>query len=492
MKYIMAIDQGTSSSRAIIFNEQAEVCGVGQYEFEQYYPNNGWVEHDAEAIWQTVLKSGVSALQQAGLQASEIACIGITNQRETTVLWNKKTGEPVYHAIVWQDRRSTEHCERLLQDNLEALITDKTGLLIDPYFSATKIAWILENVPEAKTLAEQGNLAFGTIDSFILWRLTGGIHKTEPSNASRTMLYNINSHAWDDELLKIFSIPKSLLPEVVDSNAHFGDCLAEHFGARIPITGILGDQQAATVGQACIHPGMVKSTYGTGCFALLNMGKTYQASSHRLLNTIAYQINGETIYGLEGSIFNAGTTIKWLRDSLGLIEHPRQAQTMAESLNNNGGIYMVPAFTGLGAPHWDANARGAILGLQRSTRKEHLVRAALEAVCYQTHDLLTCMPMGTHQRNAIIRVDGGMAANDWLMQFLADTLNLTVERPEIIETTAFGAAFMAGLGARVYASLEEIETLWHSQKKFSPDMDDALRQQNINGWQRALRRVLNE
>lgn len=491
MKYMMAIDQGTSSSRAIIFNEQGQVQGLGQHEFEQYYPNDGWVEHDPEQIWQTVLSSIKDAISDANITAKQIACIGITNQRETTVLWNKKTKEVVHPAIVWQDRRTKSACDQLIQAGHEASVTEKTGLLLDPYFSASKIAWILAQVPAAKRLAEQGDLAFGTIDSFLLWRLTGGVHKTEPSNASRTLLYNINTHAWDADLCAMFSIPPSILPEVVDSNAVFGHCLAEHFGAEVPITGILGDQQAATVGQACIHPGMIKSTYGTGCFVLLNTGEHYQSSKDRLLNTIVYQVNGKVCYGLEGSIFNAGTTIKWLRDSLELIEHPSQAQHYAESLNDNGGVYLVPAFTGLGAPHWDADARGAILGLQRSSRKAHIVRAALEAVCYQTQDLLACMPLQQHD-NAILRVDGGMAKNDWLMQFLADTINHRVERPQIIETTALGAAFMAGLGAGLFTSLSDIETLWHHQAQFAPQMDAATRSANQKGWHRALRRVLNE
>lgn len=489
-KYILSIDQGTTSSRAIIFNEQGLPLQQAQQEFEQIFPKDGWVEHAPETIWETTLQVCQQAIQKAQLSAADITCIGITNQRETTVVWDKKTGKPVYNAIVWQDRRTAETCEALRQQDHEQAIADKTGLLIDPYFSATKIQWILDNVEGAREKAQQGDLLFGTIDSFLLWHLTGGkSHKTDATNASRTMLFNIHKQQWDKDLLALFSIPESMLPEVCDCSADFGSSLPELLGAEIPITGIAGDQQAALIGQACFKPGMAKSTYGTGCFMILNTGKTAVQSENRLLTTIAYRLNGEVTYAIEGSIFIAGAAIQWLRDGLQLIDHASQSEALAESADQKSGVYLVPAFTGLGAPYWDPHARGAITGLTRDTGIKEIVAAGLRSVCYQTRDLLEAMAADGATLPSTLRVDGGMVQNNWLVQFLANLLNTDVERPQITETTALGAAYLAGLHSGVFRSIDQIQELWTCEQKFSPEMKETTRERLYQGWLDAVRRV---
>lgn len=489
-KYILSIDQGTTSSRAIIFNEQGLPLQQVQQEFEQIFPKDGWVEHAPETIWETTLQVCQQAIQKAQLSAADITCIGITNQRETTVVWDKKTGKPVYNAIVWQDRRTAETCEALRQQDHEQAIADKTGLLIDPYFSATKIQWILDNVEGAREKAQQGDLLFGTIDSFLLWHLTGGkSHKTDATNASRTMLFNIHKQQWDKDLLALFSIPESMLPEVCDCSADFGSSLPELLGAEIPITGIAGDQQAALIGQACFKPGMAKSTYGTGCFMILNTGKTAVQSENRLLTTIAYRLNGEVTYAIEGSIFIAGAAIQWLRDGLQLIDHASQSEALAESADQKSGVYLVPAFTGLGAPYWDPHARGAITGLTRDTGIKEIVAAGLRSVCYQTRDLLEAMAADGATLPSTLRVDGGMVQNNWLVQFLANLLNTDVERPQITETTALGAAYLAGLHSGIFRSIDQIQELWTCEQKFTPEMKETTRERLYQGWLDAVRRV---
>jgi glycerol kinase len=487
--YVLAIDQGTTSSRAIVFNVQGEVCGLGQEEFSQHYPEDAWVEHDPEEIWQTTLNSCRKAIADAGLKASAIAGIGITNQRETTVIWDRKTGKAIYPAIVWQDRRTAKQCAELKSQGVEDLVSQRTGLLLDPYFSGTKVAWLLDNVEGARRRAEAGELAFGTIDSFLLWRLTDGEqHATDATNASRTLLFNIHKQQWDAELLELFNIPQTLLPEVKDSCDDYGRCTPDLFGSAIPICALIGDQQAATVGQACFKPGMVKSTYGTGCFVVLNTGAKALSSKHRLLTTVAYRIKGEVTYALEGSIFVAGAAVQWLRDGLHLIGSASETQPLAESVASSNGVYMVPAFTGLGAPYWDPDARGAILGLTRDTGIAHIARAALESVCYQTRDLLEAM-RGDGADFATLRVDGGMVANDWVVQRLADMLDCRCERPLVSETTALGAAYLAGLQLGVYESLEEIAALWQCEGGFDPAMNEVDRARRYTGWKSAVARV---
>ncbi|WP_320838118.1 glycerol kinase GlpK [Zhongshania sp.] len=487
--YVLAIDQGTTSSRAIVFNGQGEVCGLGQEEFSQHYPEDAWVEHDPEEIWQTTLNSCRKAIADAGLKASAIAGIGITNQRETTVIWDRKTGKAIYPAIVWQDRRTAKQCAELKSQGVEDLVSQRTGLLLDPYFSGTKVAWLLDNVEGARRRAEAGELAFGTIDSFLLWRLTDGEqHATDATNASRTLLFNIHKQQWDAELLELFNIPQTLLPEVKDSCDDYGRCTPDLFGSAIPICALIGDQQAATVGQACFKPGMVKSTYGTGCFVVLNTGAKALSSKHRLLTTVAYRIKGEVTYALEGSIFVAGAAVQWLRDGLNLIGSASETQPLAESVASSNGVYMVPAFTGLGAPYWDPDARGAILGLTRDTGIAHIARAALESVCYQTRDLLEAM-RGDGADFATLRVDGGMVANDWVVQRLADMLDCRCERPLVSETTALGAAYLAGLQLGVYESLEEIAALWQCEGGFDPAMNEVDRARRYTGWKSAVARV---
>lgn len=491
MTHILAIDQGTTSSRAVIFSKIGVPVGQHQIEFKQYFPHEAWVEQNPEEIWQSVLNCCKKALEIASLSAHDIATLGISNQRETTLIWNRNTGVPIYPAIVWQDRRTTAYCQKLASDHFFANeIRQKTGLLIDPYFSASKIAWILENVPGAQIQAEKGELAFGTIDTFLLWRLTEGQrHATDATNASRTLLFNIHTQTWDQALLDRFHIPKSLLPEVLDNNAHFGDTATVHFGSSIPITGMAGDQQAASFGQACFQPGMIKSTYGTGCFVLLNTGTQCVQSQHRLISTIAYRLNHQVTYALEGSIFAAGTTVQWLRDALHLIHQAQETERLAANTENTGGVYLVPAFTGLGAPYWDPEARGALLGLTRNTGIPQIVRAALEAVCYQTRDLISAFCDDYAHEITALRVDGGMVTNRWLLQFLADILNLNIECPRFTETSALGAAYIAGLGAGIYSSQEEISRLCCIEKRFTPRMDEKQRETLYAGWRHAIERI---
>ncbi|MFO1061215.1 MAG: glycerol kinase GlpK [Dongiaceae bacterium] len=487
---ILAIDQGTTSTRAILFDAEGRPLATAQQELPQIYPADGWVEHDPEEIWRATLAVCRGALARAGLRAADVAALGITNQRETTVLWERATGRPLYNAIVWQDRRGAPLCRRLEADGLGPLVQARTGLLIDSYFSATKIAWILENVAGAREAAGRGEICFGTIDSFLLWRLTGGrVHATDATNASRTMLYDIVRGQWDGELLAALGIPESVLPAVRDNAGAFGVADAAHLGAALPVTGMAGDQQAALVGQACFSPGMIKSTYGTGCFVLLNTGERPVASRNRLVSTIGYRLGGRTTYALEGSIFVAGAGIQWLRDGLKLIARAGESENLAAGLAGNAGVYLVPAFTGLGAPYWDPDARGAIFGLTRDVGIAEIVRAALEAVCYQTRDLMQAMGEDGAARPTALRVDGGMAANDWTMQFLADILDLPVERPTVIETTALGAAYLAGLGCGLFASPADIAGRWQRERGFAPRFDAAERERLYAGWQGAVARV---
>ncbi len=492
--HILAIDQGTTSSRAIVFTKAGKNVGVAQQEFKQYYPQNAWVEHDPEQIWATTLQCCQEAILKAGLTPQDIAAIGISNQRETTIVWDKATGKAVYPAIVWQDRRTAEACQKLsVRSGVNRQIKHKTGLLLDSYFSATKIAWILDNVEGARKRAENGELLFGTVDCYLLWRVTGGkTHATDASNASRTMLFIIRESCWDDDLLSLFKIPRAMLPTVVDNAGELGVIDAKLLGAAIPVCGMAGDQQAATVGQACFEKGMIKSTYGTGCFVLLNTGEKVVFSKNRLLSTIAYQINGKVTYGLEGSIFIAGAAIQWLRDGLKLFQSSSETEALARSIDSNEGVYMVPAFTGLGAPYWDPHARGAISGLTRDTGIAHIVRAALEAVCYQTQDLMQAMTADYKSELATLRVDGGMVANDWLLQFLSDILHLDVQRPACIETSALGAAFLAGLGVGLYGSLDEVAKIWSEQQTFTPVMSVDARENLCQGWKRAVNNVRDD
>lgn len=488
---LIAIDQGTTSSRAIAFDLDGSIVAMSQQEITQHYPQPGWVEHDSEEIWKTTAATLRQVLELLKGESRQAAAIGITNQRETTVIWERKSGKPVYNAIVWQDRRTAEVCDSLREKGLEPGISEKTGLLLDPYFSATKIAWILDQKPELRAAAERGELAFGTIECFLLWRLTGGLHATDATNASRTMLYNIQAGGWDDELLEIFRVPRALMPEVADNCGSYGVTDAALFGRAIPITAMIGDQQAAAVGQGCITPGAVKSTYGTGCFVLQNTGSEIVRSQHRLLSTVAYRLAGQSSYAIEGSIFVAGAAIQWLRDGLKLFEKAEDSEELARRASDNSAVIMVPAFTGLGAPHWDAAARGAIFGLTRDTGPEELARAALEAVAYQTHDLLEAVakdaafPLGT------MRVDGGMTRNGWFVQFLADVLDTTVDRPEVVETTAFGAAFLAGLGAGIYDSLGDVSSVWRLDQRFEPAMRAEDRKARLLAWQEAVSKVLS-
>jgi len=493
MTYILAIDQGTTSSRAIVFADDRTIAGVGQKEFTQIFPQDGWVEHDPEEIWDSVVWSVKEALQAAGIAASDVAAIGITNQRETTLIWDRTSGKPIHNAIVWQDRRTAAYCAKLKKDGHEKTVSKKTGLLLDPYFSGTKVHWLLDNVPGARARAEKGELAFGTVDSFLIWRLTGGkVHATDATNASRTLLFDIAKNQWDDKLLKLFGVPAALLPEVKDCADDFGVTEPELFGAAIPILGVAGDQHAATIGQACFAPGMLKSTYGTGCFAVLNTGTDLVRSKNRLLTTIAYRLDGTTTYALEGSIFIAGAAVQWIRDGLKLVKHASETGPLARTADPSQNVYMVPAFVGLGAPWWDADARGAIYGLTRNSGPAEIAKAALEAVCYQTRDLLEAMRKDWQGgADTVLRVDGGMVGSDWTMQFLADILDAPVDRPTILETTALGAAWLAGSRAGVWPGMAAFAEGWARDKQFVPAMDAAERKRKIKGWDAAVRRTLS-
>ncbi len=489
--YVLAIDQGTTSSRALLFDAACQVAAVAQREFTQHFPRSGWVEHDAEEIWSSVLATAREAVSKAG-DPQAIVGIGISNQRETSIVWERATGRPIHNAIVWQDRRTAEACEALRAAGHERVVSEKTGLLLDPYFSATKIAWILDHVPGARERAERGELAFGTVDCFLLWRLTGGrVHATDVTNAARTCLLDIRTGRWDDELLDIFRVPRALLPELRDNAAAFGDSAVELFGAAIPIRGMAGDQQAATIGQACFTPGMLKSTYGTGCFAVLNTGSEAIASKHRLLTTIAYQLGGNRTYALEGSIFIAGAAVQWLRDGLKVIARASEAGGMAAHADAEQDVVLVPAFVGLGAPYWDPDCRGALFGLTRNTGPNELARAALQSVCFQTYDLLQAMradcPAAAH---AVLRADGGMAACDWTMQRLADIIDAPVDRPKVVETTALGAAYLAGLQAGFYPEPARFADLWSLDKRFTPGMPTIERSRLLASWHDAVERTL--
>ena len=491
--HILAIDQGTTSTRSIVFDAQANPVSTAQCEFEQHYPELGWVEHDPEDIWRDVVATARDAIAQSGVGAEGVAAIGITNQRETVVVWDRATGKPIHNAIVWQDRRTAEVCAKLKADGHEPLVRARTGLLLDPYFSGTKLAWILDHVDGARERAEKGELAFGTIDSFLLWRLTGGaVHATDVANASRTLLFDIRRQGWDEDMLKLLRVPAALLPEVHDNSHVFGHTTPDLFGVSIPVAGMAGDQQAALFGQACFKPGMAKSTYGTGCFMLLNTGEEAVSSDNRLLTTVGYRINGKMTYALEGSIFVAGAAIKWLRDGIGVITSARQTNDMATQVPDSHGVYMVPAFVGLGAPHWDPNARGIITGLTLGATAAHLARAALEAAGYQSLDLVSAMIADGGGSPETMRVDGGMAANDWLCQFLADMLEIPVERPVNLETTALGAAFLAGLAVGVWPDLDALSDTWARGERFEPKMSKPDRAVLVAGWHDALAKALTK
>jgi glycerol kinase len=488
-KHILAIDQGTTSTRAIVFDSTGHPVASAQKELPQIFPRPGWVEHDPEEIWRATVEVCRGALAKAGLAAKDLAGIGITNQRETTVVWDRVTGKPVHNAIVWQDRRTSDRCAALKRAGQEEMVSARTGLLLDPYFSGTKIAWILEHVAGARSAAEKGALAAGTIESFLLWRLTGGkVHASDATNASRTLLLDIRKGAWDAELCRLLGVPEALLPAVVDNAGELGVATADILGAPVPVLGMAGDQQAAMVGQACIKPGMVKATYGTGCFALLNTGSLAVRSHNRLLTTIAYQLDGSRTYALEGSIFIAGAAVQWLRDGLHLIEKSADVEAVAGQARSDHGVYMVPAFVGLGAPYWDAEARGALLGLTRDTGPAEIAAATLDSVCYQTRDLVEAM-QGDGARIDELRVDGGMVVNDPLMQRLADTVGAPVERPKVVETTALGAAFLAGLQAGLWPSLDSLSATWSLDRAFRPAEDTPSRDRRYAGWQAAVRRV---
>lgn len=492
MSHIIAIDQGTTSSRAIVFDRDMRVKASVQQEFAQHFPQSGWVEHDPEDIWSSVTATVSGVIDRAGITGRDVTAIGITNQRETTVVWDRVTGEPVHRAIVWQDRRTADLCARLKDAGHEPVVTRKTGLLLDPYFSGTKLKWILDQVPGVRSRAERGELLFGTIDSFLIWRLTGGkVHATDATNAARTLLFSIRENTWDDEILNILNIPKGMLPDVRDCAADYGVTRPDLFGHAIPILGVAGDQQAATIGQACFAPGMMKSTYGTGCFALLNTGNTLVESHSRLLGTIAYRLHGQTTYALEGSIFIAGAVVQWLRDGLKIIREAKETQPLATAADPGQNVILVPAFTGLGAPYWNADCRGAIYGLTRNSGPAELARAALESVGYQTRDLLEAMradwPGAT---DGILRVDGGMVASDWAMQFLSDIIGAPVDRPMITETTALGAAWLAGMQAGLYPDQAGFSESWALERQFVPTMDAATRVSKYARWQRAVRATL--
>ena len=490
-KFIISIDQGTTSSRAILFDLKGKPVFTAQTEFTQYFPNDGWVEHNPEEIWKTTIKVLKQVIQKSKKLKGEVLTIGITNQRETTILWDKKTGKPVYNAIVWQDRRASEYCKKLIKQKKETIIYNKTGLLIDAYFSATKIKWIIENVPKAKELIKKKRLLFGTVDSFLLWKLTNGSnHATDATNASRTMLFNISTNKWDDQILKMLNIPRDILPAVKDCAADFGHTDPSLTGKSYPITGIVGDQQSASIGQCCFEPGSLKSTYGTGAFVLLNTGSKKVYSKNRLLTTIGYRINGKTTYALEGSIFIAGAGVQWLRDKIKFIKKAADTEKIVRSLSSNNGVYLVPAFTGLGAPYWNVNARGLLSGLTRDTGPKEIIRATIESVAYQTYDLFEAMK-NDGLRPKLIKVDGGMVKNNWFSQFLSDIIHTKVQRPKVDETTALGAAFMAGLQIGVYKSLKDISKNWQVDKSFNPKIKSHTRKKLLEGWSKAIRKTLS-
>ena len=492
MKYVLALDQGTTSSRAILFDKEGRIVAVSQKEFEQIFPQPGWVEHNAIEIWETQREVTSEVLQKAGCTASDVAAIGITNQRETTVIWNRKTGQPIANAIVWQDRRTAGRCDGLKEDGKANIFREKTGLVLDAYFSGTKVEWLLDHVEGARTLAEHGDLAFGTIDSWLIWNLTGGKkHVTDVTNASRTLLCNIHTGEWDPSLLDLLHVPSALLPEIASSSEIYAETDPALFGAAIPISGIAGDQQAALFGQMCTQQGMVKNTYGTGCFMLMNTGEKAVASDNNLLTTIAWKINGVTEYALEGSIFIAGAVVQWLRDGLGLFSSSSEVEALASEVEDNGGVYLVPAFSGLGAPHWDQYARGIIAGITRGTSRAHIARAALEGIAYQVSDVLDAMEADSGLNLAELRADGGAAANNLLMQFQSDLLDVPVLRPQVLETTALGAAYLAGLAVGYWPNKESLESQWLIDRRFNPAMASDKRTSLKQGWVKALERSKN-
>ncbi|MFC5191814.1 glycerol kinase GlpK [Algoriphagus aquatilis] len=490
--YILALDQGTTSSRAIIFDQKGQIVSVAQKEFKQHFPKQGWVEHDPDEIWSSQSAVMIEALVNKSIRADQIAAIGITNQRETTVVWDRKSGKPLYHAIVWQDRRTAAYCNELKEKGHAEQIAAKTGLIIDAYFSATKIRWILENVEGARQKAEAGELAFGTVDSWLIWKLTAGkSHLTDITNASRTMIFNIHTQEWDKELLELFGIPASMLPEVKSCSEVFTETAGDVLNTKIPIAGVAGDQQAALFGQLCTQPGMAKTTYGTGCFLVMNTGKEAVRSQNQLLTTVAWKIGNEINYALEGSVFIGGAAIQWLRDGIELFSHAKETEKLATSLDDNDGVYFVPALAGLGAPHWDQDARGAFFGITRGTTIAHMTRAALEAIAYQVFDVLKAMEKDSGKPTQELRVDGGATANNFLMQFQADLLGCEIKRPKIIETTAIGAAFLAGLAVGFWKNQEELQELWEADQSFEPNMEAEKRDQLIHFWHKAVERSKN-
>lgn len=491
-KFILSLDQGTTSSRAILYNKKGEMCSSAQKEFEQFFPKEGWVEHDPNEIWSSQASVAAEAISKLGITGLDIAGIGITNQRETTIVWDRKTGEPIYNAIVWQDRRTSEYCDKMKAQGHEEMIKSKTGLLLDSYFSATKIHWILENIEGARERAEKGELAFGTVDTWLIWKFTrGGRHVTDVSNASRTMIYNINTMSWDKELLELFNIPESMLPEVCSSSEVYANTTTTLFAHKVPIAGIAGDQQAALFGQMCTEPGMVKNTYGTGCFMVMNIGDKPILSNNKLLTTVAWKLNGKVTYAIEGSIFMGGAIVQWLRDGLKVIESSSEIEKLSASVEDNGGVYFVPALTGLGAPHWDQYARGTIVGITRGTTAGHIGRAALEGIAFQVKDVLDAMKNDAAVELKELRVDGGAAINDPLMQFQSDIIDSSVVRPKVLETTAMGAAYLAGLAVGFWDSVDEIKSHWEQDVVMKPNMNKEKVNELLEGWDKALGRSKN-
>ncbi|MDR2122494.1 MAG: glycerol kinase GlpK [Flavobacteriaceae bacterium] len=491
-KFILALDQGTTSSRAILFNHRGEIVSVAQKDYTQHFPKPGWVEHDPEEIWSSQISVAAETIAKKGITGLDVAAIGITNQRETTIVWDRETSEPVYNAIVWQDRRTAKYCDELKAQGLTDEIRQKTGLILDAYFSGTKVKWILDNVPGAREKAEQGKLCFGTVDTWLIWKLTRGkMHVTDVSNASRTLLFNIHTLQWDDDLLKLFNIPKSMLPEVKQSSEVYGETSTTLFSTKIPISGIAGDQQAALFGQLCTNAGMAKNTYGTGCFLLMNTGEKPVLSKNNLLTTIAWKINGKTYYALEGSVFVGGAAVQWIRDGAKLVKTSPDTENLAKTVPDNGGVYFVPALTGLGAPYWDPYARGGILGITRGTTDGHIARATLEGIAYQVYDLIKAMEADSGVQELELRVDGGACANNLMMQFQADIFGFEVIRPKTLETTALGAAYLAGLAVGFWSSIDELQEQRSIDRVFKPEMDKAQAQHYIKGWKKAVSRVLN-